>query len=435
MTGATLAGASLVPLSRFTRANLAGDLLAPTATATRSSHRLRQSLLAAHVAATIVVLVAAGLFVRAVVHGFGAGAGFDVDRTAYVVTQVVPPFSSAGEDMHQRMALISERARRVQESLLDLPGVEEVAAGSAPIGVDSELSLLAPKHVETAGGRRELTVGTYFGGADLLSALGVPLLRGRQLTAADANARPTPVIVTQALARTLWPGDEPLGQIVSVGGGGRGGGRYSVVGIAADFVYGSTTAAPSGVVVGVRSGGFDFVPTFVVRTAAPGAPVASLLKAVKSAVPDAPRVTIATGRELMAHDLGRQRLGAWFFSGFGLVALMLGAGGVFGLVAHLAESRRREFGVRLALGATHPDLVWRGLAAGLIPVAIGTGIGLSAATLVARLSASVLPGLDALDSPVYAAVAALMMGCAIGSGSTAAWRLRRLSPAEALRAE
>jgi hypothetical protein len=70
--------------------------------------------------------------------------------------------------------------------------------------------------------------------------------------------------------------------------------------------------------------------------------------------------------------------------------------------------------------------VWRGLAAGLIPVTIGTGIGLSAATLVARLSASGLPGLDALDSPIYAAVAALMMGCAIGSGSTATWRLRRL---------
>ena len=435
-TVVTLAGASLVPLSRFTRANLAGDLMAPTATSTRSSHRLRQSLLAVHVAATIVVLVAAGLFVRAVVHGFGAGAGFDVDRTAYVVAQVVPPFMSAGEDIDQRLAQASARARRMRESLLAVPGVEEVAAGWAPIGSESELSLQLPKQVETAGRRRQLTVGSYFGSPDLLSALRVPILRGRQLTAADATARPTPVVVTLSLARALWPTDEPLGQVVSfAGGGGRGGGRYTVVGIARDFAYGSTTSAAAGIVVGVMNVGFGIEPQFVVRTARADPPVESLIKAVKAAVPDAPRVTITPGREVMARDLGRQRLGAWFFSGFGLVALVLGAGGVFGLVAYLAESRRREFGVRLTLGATYRDLVWRGLAAGLTPVAIGTGIGLLAAAFIARLSVSVLPGLSALDSPTYAVVAVLMIGCAAGAGMSAAWRLRRLSPAEALRAE
>ena len=255
--------------------------------------------------------------------------------------------------MAQRRALASERTFRIRESLLATPGVEEVAAGWAPIGSESELSLLAPKQVETASRRRELSVGSYFGSPELLSALGVPILRGRQLTTADATARPTPVIVTLSLARALWPTDEPLGQVVSfVGGGGRGGGRYTVVGIARDFVYGSTTAAGAGVVVSVTSVGFGIEPKFVVRTARAGPPVESLLKAVKAAVPDAPQVTITTGRDLIARDLGRQRLGAWFFSGFGLVALVLGAGGVFGLVAYLAESRRREFGVRLTLGAT-----------------------------------------------------------------------------------
>ena len=432
----TLAGASFIPLSRFTRADVAGELIAPTATSTRSSHKLRQSLLAVHVAATIVVLVAAGLFVRAVVYGFGAGAGFDVDRTSFVVAQVVAPFMSADEDIDQRMGLASERTRRMRESLLALPGVEEVAAGWAPIGSESEFSLLAPKQVETAGRRRELSVGSYIGSPELLSALGVPVLRGRQLTAADATARPTPVVVTLPLARALWPTDEPLGQVVSfVGGGGRGGGRYTVVGIARDFVYGSTAATNTGVVVSVISAGFGIEPKFVVRTARAGPTAESLLRAVKAAVPDAPQVTVTTGRDVLARDLGRQRLGAWFFSGFGLVALVLGVGGVFGLVAYLAESRRREFGVRLTLGATDYDLVCRGLAAGLTPVAIGTSIGLLAAALVARASVSMLPGLSALDLPTYAAVALLMIGCAAGSGLSAAWRLRRLSPAEALRAE
>lgn len=435
-TSVTLAGASFVPVSRFTRAEVANDLIAPTSTSTRSSHRLRQSLLAAHVAATIVVLVAAGLFVRAVVHGFGAGAGFDVDRSAFVTALVVPPFISAGEDMDQRRALASERTRRMRENLLASPGVEEVATGWAPISSESEFSLLVPKQVETAGRRRELTVGTYWGSPELLSALGVPVLRGRQLTAADATVRPTPVIVTLSLARSLWPTDEPLGQVVSfVGGGGRGGGRYTVVGIARDFAYGSTSATSAGVVVSVTSVGLGIEPQFVVRTAHAAPPVESLFKALKAAAPDAPRVTITTGRDMVARDLGRQRLGAWFFSGFGLVALVLGAGGVFGLVAYLAESRRREFGVRLTLGATDRDLVFRGLAAGLTPVATGIVIGLLAAALVARLSVSVLPGLSALDSPTYAAVTLLMLACAAASGLSAAWRLRRVSPAEALRAE
>jgi hypothetical protein len=432
----TLGGASLVPLSRFTRDDLSRDLIAATATSSRSSHRLRQSLLAAHVAATIVVLIAAGLFVRAVIHGFGAGAGFDVDRTAYVVAQVVLPYMSAGENLDQRMAIASERTRRLRDGLLAVPGVKEVAAGWAPIGSQSERSLLKPKQVETAGRRRELSVGSYFGSPELLSALGVPILTGRQLAAADATVRPTPAIVTQRLARALWPSEEPVGQVVSlVGGGGRGGGRYTVVGVARDFAYGSVSAANSGVVVSVTSVGLGIEPQFVVRTARADPPVESLLKAVKAAVTDAPRVTITTGRDLIARDLGRQRLGAWFFSGFGVVALVLGAGSVFGLVAYLAESRRREFGVRLALGATDRDLVWRGVAAGLTPVAMGASLGLLAATLIARLAVSFLPGLNALDLATYLVVSMLIVGCAAAAGLSAAWRLRRLSPAEALRAD
>jgi ABC-type lipoprotein release transport system permease subunit len=98
--------------------------------------------------------------------------------------------------------------------------------------------------------------------------------------------------------------------------------------------------------------------------------------------------------------------------------------------------RREEPGRRgLALGATDRDLVWRGLAAGLTPVATGTGIGLLAAALVARVSVSLLPGLGVLEARTYAAVAVMMICCAAGAGLSAAWRLRRLSPAEALRAE
>lgn len=430
-TVATLAAAALVPIRRFTRAEIATDLIASSSTPPRSSHRLRQSLLAVHVAATNVVLVAAGLFVRAVISGFGAGPGFDVDRTAYATVQVVP-YASTLEEVKRQMTVGSERGRRIRERLLTLPGVEVVASGGAPIGSDAAEALLNPTQLETSGGRRELKVGVYMASAELLPALGVPLLAGRSLTRDDATARPAPAIVTSSLARTLWPNDDPLGQIVSLGGRF---GRVTVVGIARDFAYGSLTNGAVGVIVRATSFEPGVEQMLVIRTGRPDLQVAAIRRIVEEVAPDAPRVAITTGREMVARDLGRQRLGAWFFSGFGLVALLLGAGGVFGLVAYLAESRRREFGVRIALGATPRDLVCRGVAAGLIPVALGTVIGLLCAAIVARVFVSLLPGLSTLDPPTHAAVALLMILCALASGLAAALRLHRLEPGDALRAE
>lgn len=428
----TLAAAAFVPMRRFTRPALANDLIGSSGTPPRSSQRLREALLMTHVTSTIVVLVAAGLFVRAVIHGFGAGPGFDVDRTAFVVAEVVPAFAAADENFEKRLALAHARTERLREGLLSLPGIEQVALGWSPIDPERASSMLAPKQVETRGASRELKVGVFSAGPELLSALGIPILKGRSLTAADATSRPTPGIVTASLARTLWPNEEPLGQIVSLGGRF---GRYTVVGIAQDFVYGSVNEPSAAVVVSVRSGYLGIEPRFVIRTARPELQVDAIRKMVNAVVPNAPRVVVTTGREIMARDLGRQRLGAWFFSAFGLVALLLGTGGVFGLVAYMAESRRREFGVRLALGATRRDIVWRGVATGLRPVAVGVGIGLLSAGFVSRIFVSLLPGLSALDPMTYASVSTLIVASATASGLAAAWRLRRLPPGDALRAE
>jgi ABC-type antimicrobial peptide transport system permease subunit len=176
-------------------------------------------------------------------------------------------------------------------------------------------------------------------------------------------------------------------------------------------------------------------PSFVIRGSQPELLIEPIRQLVLSIAADAPRLEISTARELIARDLGSQRLGAWFFSGFGLIALVLGGGGVFGLVAYLAESRRREFGVRLALGATPRNLVWLGVAAGLVPVGAGALAGLVLAAVVAHVFISVLPGLSAQDPFTYAGVAGLMLGCATAAGLAAAWRLRAVAPAEALRSE
>jgi predicted permease len=431
-TTLTLATAALVPLLRFTRGDLAGEIVAVRSTTPASSQRLRQTLLAVHVSATIVVLVSAGLFVRAVVYGFTSGPGFDVDRTVSVRLRLPPIRSTPGTNLRAAVAAAHQKAERIADAIREQPGVDAVALGWMPIGPERMNDVLTPKTVEAGGEQRQLTIGMLRGGAGLSEALGLPVLSGRALTPADAVGRGgmAPALITASLARALWPADDPVGQIVSFVPGG----RYQVVGVVPDFAYGSMNQPVAGVIVSVLEG-FGIGPSFVVRTERPDAMVEPIRRLFAGLVPDAHRVAIATGREIVARDLGRQRLGAWFFSGFGLIALVLGAGGVFGLVAYLAESRRREFGVRVALGATPRDLVRRGVAAGLVPVGVGAAAGLIAAAIVARVFVSALPGLSTLDPLTYVSVALLMTACAAGAGLTGAWRLRTVAPADALREE
>jgi hypothetical protein len=238
---------------------------------------------------------------------------------------------------------------------------------------------------------------------------------------------PVPAVIGRSLAERLWPDGSALGQTLSLPQ--LRGGPYLVVGIARDLAFGSLAQPGSGVIVTPGPGTSGVVSSFVLRTEQPEIVAGSVRRTVEGQV-----VTVATGREIVARDLGRQRLGAWFFSGFGLAALLLGVGGTFGLVAYLAESQRREFGVRLALGAEMSHLVRHGLLAALGPVSIGVVAGLVLAGVVSQVFTALLAGISALDLATYLLVAVTVLGCATIAALAAAWRLRRIAPSDALRA-
>jgi ABC-type antimicrobial peptide transport system permease subunit len=227
------------------------------------------------------------------------------------------------------------------------------------------------------------------------------------------------------MARQLWPMESPLGQLI--------GSHYIVVGVARDFAFGYLAHPAQGVLV-VSRDDRSAIARFVLRTVRSDPALSEeIRRTLRNLLPDTPAATVMSGREVLARDLGRQRLGAWFFSGFGLVALVVGAGSVFGLVAYLADSRRREFGVRLAIGATPRDLVWYGIATALVPVGIGLVSGLAIAAMVSRVFGALLVGVSPVDGLTYGAVATAVLGAATGAAVLAAWRLRGVRPAEALR--
>lgn len=424
-TALTLFAAAAIPLIRATRPRLANELVAGPTSSSFGSVRVRQALLGLQVCSTIVVLVAAGLFVRAVIHVFASGAGFDVDRTVFVSVQETSTYRSQGGDPRPRIA---ERAARLMPALSALSGVSDVAEGIPPLGREASAGLVRPRRIQARDRELQLLVGVLQASPNLLSVLGVPIVAGRTLAVADAIASaPRPAVITASLAARLWPDGDALGGTVSLPE--LRGGPYLVVGVARDVSFGSMLRPASGVIVTAGNGMSGIVSDFVLRTENPALVAGEVQRAIEAQL-----VRVTTGREVVARDISRQRLGAWFFSGFGVAALLLGVGGAFGLVAYLAESRRREFGVRLALGATVHDLVRHALAAALTPVAAGIAAGLALGALGSQVFSALLVGVGAIDVITYAAVAVAMLGCAAIAALAAAWRLRRTNPSDALRA-
>jgi len=426
----TLLVAAARPIVRSTHLRLAGEVVSGPSTTPLASHRVRQTLLALQVCATIIVLVAAGLFVRAVNYGFGKAPGFDVDRTLFLsVQERLPEANLRDPDIDRLHALVAERVARLTSTLRQLPGASEVAEGISPISPDALRSRSNPRTVKVQDREYQLLVGTLTGSPNLLSTLGIPILAGRSLSAADVAPVPHPAVITRSLAERLWPDGGALGQTLQMPLR-RGGGAYVVVGITPDLAFGSLAQPGSGVVVTAEPDRPSLVVSnFVIRTDHPEMVVGMVRRTIRGEV-----VQAATGREVVARDIGRQRLGAWFFSGFGLAALLLGVGGVFGLVAYLAESRRREFGIRLALGADMSHLVRRGLAAALAPVSAGVAAGLVLAGIVSQVFEAFLVGISALDAVTYLLVAVSMLSCSTIAALAASWRLRRTNPSDALRA-
>jgi hypothetical protein len=377
----TCALAGWIPLVRSTRGTIARSVLTgPASTASAASQRLRQLLLGTQVASAVIVVASAALFVQAVLHGFGTATGFDLDHTLFVRVDVASGYASMDLKTTKWPHLLAARRRQIRDALQSVPGVQAVVDGQPPLGPEPMASLDMPMVLEVDGQEKAMRIGRVnSSAAGWLSTLGVPLLAGRELTAADAAAKPLPTIVTASLAGRLWPDANPIGQVLRSPSRA---GALLIVGVASDFAFGSLLSPASGVLVTAWNLNPGMTGRWIVRAEHPNAIAPALSAAIRTAVSDVATIQVSTSREVVAQDLGRERAGAWFFSGFGLVALILGLGSVFGLVGYLAESRYKEFGVRMALGASPWTLVQYGVIAAIVPVASGVTVGLLVAAWV-----------------------------------------------------
>ena len=389
--------------------------------------RARNALVVGQIALSMVALVAAGLFLRAVERGLHADPGFRTDG-ALVATY---DLSLGGYDPSRGLAF----DRRLLDRMAAIPGCQGAGITSfVPLGLSgggSGYGVTVEGYVPRAEEDPEQEIVGDAISPGFLKTLGIPLIGGREFTAEDGEGTPPVVVVNQALARRYWPGQDPLGRRLRIGDTWR-----EVVGVARDAKYRQLDEEVEPLIYLPLFQHYQRMVTVVLRTAGdPGAAWPSLERAFADVDPNLAVFQVRTLEDHVASSFFAQRIAALLLAVFGGLALFLAALGLYGLLSYAVSQRRAELGLRTALGATPGDLLRLVSGQGLALVGLGCAIGIAAAFAAARALSSLLLGVSASDPAAYAGVAVVLFAVGGVACAIPARRAMRTDPLQALRNE
>jgi predicted permease len=383
---------------------------------------LRAALVVTQAALSVVLLAGAVLFVRSLSAVQSAPMGYDPSR----VLVATPALRGVALDPPARRALRARLLEAAQAS----PAVEFAAwRSSIPFGLTGQLLFF----VDGIDSVRDLgQFSPQESTADYFKVMGTRILRGRGLTAADRAGTPGVVVVSESMARTLWPGRDALGQCLRFGTPSAA--CFTVVGIAEDIIAGSFTDAGRNQyylsIEQTRSEGLGLM----IRARGDAASAAEhIRRALQPIMPGAGFVSVQPLGDLVQRGRRSWELGAAMFVAFGLLAVVVAAVGLYGVIAYGVAQRLQELSVRTALGASRGHLLW---------LAVGRSVWLVAAGLVAGTALAIAAGprLEPLlyqqstrDPSVYVSVALLLLLVTIAASAFPASRAARVDPATLLR--
>jgi predicted permease len=415
-----------VPAIRRSRFDLAAMMRGEAQSFTIGGRRLtlRAALVGVQVAISAILLVGAGLLLRTLRNEMAVKTGFEPRGAAVASIDL----SRQGYDAARTRAFLSRLLERVSAT----PGVSAAAfAYSVPIqpgGMRTSVAIAGYRPAPDEDMQIEFNVvspGYY-------RALGATLLQGREFTAADDSAARPVVIVNQTFAERYFPGQDPLGRTV----GDVSNPPAVIVGVIADTKLRSLreTPKPAGALPIAQFGGGRF--TLLVRSSLPVGVVSSTLREAAAAIdPDVPIFGIRTLEEKLGLAIAQERVLASLLTAFAALALILSATGLYGIVSYSIESRTRELGVRIALGARARDIIGLVQRQSAMVAMLGLAAGLVVAFLLSEVTASLLFGLTPTDRATYADVAALLAAVCLAAGLMPARRATRVDPMTALRSE
>ena len=383
-------------------------------------------------ALAVLLVVAAGLLIESFERMREVDLGV---KQAHVLTFWVVP-SEARVPPAAAPAFVT----RVLDAVTRVPGVVSATVdGGGPVsGTARSLLYIAGRPTPRPG--QEPRVLRHYIAPDHFRTLDIPIRRGRAFSALDSAAGPRVTVISETAARRFWPGEDPIGKRVWFSGGSNFNSPETsaeIVGVVADAVYEPVDRQPNRASFYTPYTQFTYASRMVfLRTAGdPLSVVAEVRKAIASVDPELALRDVQPLAEIVKGSWARSRFDAVLFGGFGLAALLLAATGIFAVLSHAIESRTREFGVRIALGADTGRILSHVLREGMIFPAVGLLVGVAAAGWLTRLLQSSLYEVSPTEPRVFVTTVAVLLGVSTAACLVPAWRATRTNPMESLRAE
>lgn len=397
----------------------------------RHRARVRSALLIAEVALSLTLLIGAGLVMNSFVRVLSVDHGVDTARV--LTAQISLPGSRyQGERIP---AFVTQVVERLQSA----PGVQSVAAAQPlPLGSDAWFMSYRLKGHSSETSTNAPVADNYHVSPDFFRALGIPLLKGRVFGAQDSGTSQFVCIVDELFAQQNWPGQDPIGRQISIGGQALAESKTwaSVVGVVGHI-------RPQGVESEIRPQIYLSylqrpVSIFTVVVKTTGEPLAAtnaLRDAVRSVDAGVPLFSIRSMEETAARIVAERRFHMLLLGLFAALAVILAVIGIYGVMSYNVAQRTQEIGIRVALGAQPADVSRLVLGNGARLVAIGLTIGAVIALALSRVLQSMLFGVTGHDAATFATVAALLAGVSLLACWLPARRAARVSPLVALRSE
>jgi len=431
--------AGLLPAVRFTRTDVYEALKQGQSrgSSDSSGNKTRGLLVVSEVALSLVLLVGAALMLRTLLQLSSVRPGFDPNN---VLTAALPVPGT----MFSTPAAEARFCGQLLEQLRATPGVLSAALiDSLPLdgGGSHQPIAVEGQPIVPMADQPEIDVRVISPG--YLNTMRIPLLRGRDLNDADIVGRPPVVLISESVARRFWPNEDPIGKHVTLTFSGKA--AREVVGVVGDVKEDSLgqtrpvealywplsqmTAQP-----GETWRAFGM--SLAVRTSADPASAASAVTAAVHRVDSQlPVEHVVTMEGLVSASLFSQRFNVLLLGAFAGLALVLAAVGIYGVLSYTVRRRVREIGIRVALGASHSDVLRLVVTDGMKPILLGVALGLAAALALSRVVASLIFGVRATDPLTFAAVALLLVAVGLLATVLPACRATRVEPVSILREE
>jgi predicted permease len=393
-----------------------------------AKQRTRKALVICEVALSLILLIGAGLMIRSFWKLQQVDPGFNTGNT---VTMSVGLSHIKYPDARQQVAFFD----RVLEQVVALPGIVSVGATTTlPLSGGGSTQPFTVEGRPTPAVAEQPMAQTRYISSDYFRAMGIPLRQGRFFSDQDRENSVPVIIISEAMARRFWPGEDPIGKRLTPSFHLQQGPR-EIVGVVGDVKGGLDADAASMMYMSYKQAPRPYM-TFVARTASdPQNFIQVISKAIYAVDKEQALTNVGTMEQVLAASLSGRRFNMTLLISFAVLALVLAAVGVYGVMNYSVTLRRRELGIRMALGARAADVLRLVLGQGLTLTLTGIGAGLVGAYGLTHLMASLLYGVTATDFLTFVSVSGVLMAVGLLASYLPARRATKVDPMIALRQE